>query len=205
MTETEQRSGTQRVVKVVAVSPGDVAAERKRIATVVDELNRSLAPELGLVLRLWRWETDASPGLHLLGPQGAIDEAMVMESADVVVGIFWNRLGTPVSDADSGTAHELRRAWELWSTSGRPQVFLYFCERRSRLKTAAEAAQLESLFAFREALPREQLYWAYDSVTSFEREVRQHLTRYMLKQARPAIEILRGKAAVTGVRESTWD
>lgn len=200
-----EESGSQRVVRVVVVSPGDVAAERKRIATVVDELNRTLASELGILLRLWRWETDAGPGLHLLGPQGVIDEAMAIEKADVVVGIFWNRLGTPVPDAESGTAHELRRAWNLWSATGRPQVFLYFCERRTRLKTAAEASQLEALFSFREDLPGEQLYWSYESVTSFEREIRQHLTRYVLKRARPAVEILRGGLAGTGAPERTWD
>ncbi len=203
---TEERpSGAQRVVNVVVVSPGDVAGERRRIATVIEELNRGLAPELGLALKLWRWETDASPGLHFLGPQGLIDEDMRLESADLVVGIFWNRLGTPVFDAESGTAHELHRAWNLWSKTGRPQVFVYFCERRARLKTAAEAAQLQALFTFREAIPAEQMRWQYESVTSFERDVRQHLTRYLLKLARPAIEILREEVAVTTVRESTWD
>ena len=40
---------------------------------------------------LWRWESDAHPGLHLEGPQGLIDDAMQIEDADVVVGIFWKR------------------------------------------------------------------------------------------------------------------
>jgi hypothetical protein len=155
-----QRSpASRRVVNVIAVSPGDVAAERKRLATVVDELNRGLAPELGFELRLWRWETDASPGLHPQGPQGLIDEEMRMEQADVVVGIFWNRLGTPLPTAESGTAHELRRAWDHWKKTGWPQVFLYFCERRARLKTASEATQLLALFTFREAIPPEQMRW----------------------------------------------
>jgi hypothetical protein len=59
-----------RVLRVVAVSPGDVVVERKRLQKVVDELNRRLAPAHGCLLSLWRWETDAHPGLHLEGPQG---------------------------------------------------------------------------------------------------------------------------------------
>ena len=33
-----------RTIRIVAVSPGDVAAEREQLAAVVDELNRSVAP-----------------------------------------------------------------------------------------------------------------------------------------------------------------
>lgn len=174
-----------RVVRVIAVSPGDVPRERKRLAVVIEELNRNLAREMGFELRLWRWETDASPGLHLEGTQGLIDEAMRMEDADVVVGIFLNRLGTPTRSAGSGTAHELRRAWDLWKNHGRPQVFVYYCQRKTRLRTSAEAAQLLALLKFREATPSEQLWWEYDTATAFERDVRQHISGYLHKLAKP--------------------
>ena len=95
--------------------------------------------------------------------------------------------GRPREDAESGTAHELRRAWNLWKESGRPQVFLYFCERRARLKTQAEAAQLLALLTFRDEIPRQQMRWEYESTTAFERGVRQHLMAHMFKLARPAM------------------
>lgn len=41
-------------VRVVLVSPGDVAKERAAAQAVVDELNRSVAADRGLVLSLWR-------------------------------------------------------------------------------------------------------------------------------------------------------
>jgi hypothetical protein len=110
-----------RVVRVVAVSPAEVRAERDRLEAVVDELNRGVARAHGHRLSLWRWETDAHPGLHLDGPQGLIDDAMRIENSDVVVGIFWKRFGTPTVDAGSGTEHELRRAWSGWRQRGRPQ------------------------------------------------------------------------------------
>jgi len=65
------------------VSPADVAAERQAAQRAIDELNRSVAASLGLELTLWRWETDARPGLHLKGPQGLIDELMDVERADI--------------------------------------------------------------------------------------------------------------------------
>ena len=64
------------LVRVVVVSPGDVAAEREAVVSVVEELNRRVAPDNGDQLTVWRWETDARPGPHLEGPQGLIDERM---------------------------------------------------------------------------------------------------------------------------------
>ena len=97
---------------MIVVSPGDVAAERDAVKLVVDDLNRRVAPANGCQLSLWRWETEARPGLHLEGPQGLIDERMQIADSDIVVGIFWKRFGTPTGDAQSGTEHELRNAWE---------------------------------------------------------------------------------------------
>ena len=109
------------LIRVVVVSPGDVQNERDRLLEVVEELNRRVAPARGCRLSLWRWETDAHSGLHLEGPQGLIDAAMKIEDADVVVGIFWTRFGTPTHDAESGTEHELRRAWAAWGSTAGPR------------------------------------------------------------------------------------
>ncbi|MGO9790691.1 MAG: hypothetical protein ACLP8S_14730 [Solirubrobacteraceae bacterium] len=54
-----------------------------------------MAPAHGCQLSLWRWETDARPGLHLEGPQGLIDERMQIADSDVVIGIFWKGLRDP--------------------------------------------------------------------------------------------------------------
>jgi hypothetical protein len=121
---------------------------------VVDELNCRLAPTQGCRLSVWRWETDARPGLHLEGPQGLIDERMQMDDADVVVGIFWKRFGTPTGDADSGTEHELRRAWEAWREQGRPDVMVYFCKR-----PATPQSNRASRYLIRQANPDPSTMW----------------------------------------------
>src|SRR4051812_5319979 len=117
-------------IRVVIVSPSDVAAERGVAQRVVDELNRVVAPYSGCRLSLWRWETNARPGVHSDGPQGLIDGVMDIQNVDVVVGVFWTRFGTPTGTADSGTEHELRRAWAAWKDRARPDVMVYFCTRR---------------------------------------------------------------------------
>jgi tetratricopeptide (TPR) repeat protein len=186
-----------RVVRVVAVSPGDVMVERERLEKVVDELNRRLAPAHGCLLSLWRWETDAHPGLHLEGPQGLIDVAVRIEDADVVIGIFWKRFGTPTLAAGSGTEHELQRAWSAWRENGRPQVMVYFCQRQYMPQGSAEAEQQQHVLSFREAMPDQQLWWTYTTTGDFERAVREHLTTFVLA-LRPALTPARQAIAAGG-------
>jgi hypothetical protein len=117
--------GNLEVMRVVVLSPGDVAEERNTVALVVEELNRRVARSHSCLLSLWRWETDARSGMHIAGPQGLIDERMEIGDSDIAIGIFWKRFGTPTGDARSGTEHELRRAWDAWRENDRPDVMVY--------------------------------------------------------------------------------
>jgi AAA domain len=179
------RQERKTVLKVVAVSPGDVQLERDLLEKVVSELNRGLAGEFELVLELWRWETDSYPGLHLKGPQGLIDNLMRLEESEIVVGIFWKRFGTPTGDARSGTEHELRRAWASWQKEGHPQVFVYFNQAPYYPQSPEEAEQWAAVLKFRSELPKEQLYWSYIGISQFEDLVRAHLTNFLRQRQKP--------------------
>ncbi len=69
-------------------------------------------------------------GFHASGAQGLIDGLMDITSADLVIGIFRKRLGTPtLQGSPSGTAHELERAIastescpEAWTARGRSSI-----------------------------------------------------------------------------------
>ena len=122
---------------------------------------------MGCRLSVWRWETAARPGLHVDGPQGLIDERMHIAGADIVIGIFWKRFGTPTGDARSATEHELRLAWSAWRERGRPDVMLYFCQRPMFPADWGESLQLSEVMRFRQELPAEQLWWPYTTPEEF--------------------------------------
>ena len=113
-----------RIVRVVVASPSDVLAERDSLPAVLEELNNGIARDRGLRLELARWETDAYPGFHPNGPQGLIDPLLCIEDCDLLIGLFWKRFGTPVTDAQSGTEHEFRRAYNAWKQNRRPQIMV---------------------------------------------------------------------------------
>ena len=174
---------------MAVVSPGDVVREREAVVSVVEQLNYHFAPDKGYVLKVWLWETDAEPGLHEEGTQGKIDEGMQMNDVDVVIGIFWKRFGTPTGDAQSGTEHELRKAWASWRKRRRPDVLIYFSRQPAASETPETSAEHEQRLRvkrFRDDLPKEQVWSSYDDPHHFEQLVRNHLEGVIARRAKTA-------------------
>jgi len=160
-------------LRVFIASPGDTEEERNRLDSVIDEINRGIAGDRGLVLELVRWETHVRPGMGS-DAQEIINRQL--PDVDIVVGIFWKRLGTPTPRAESGTAEEIEAAIERWRERGGIEILTYFNQSPYTLD-GSELSQLERLFAFREKLKEQGiLFWTYDGVPDFEAKVRQHLT-----------------------------
>ena len=167
------------ILRVVVASPNDVQQERDVLDNVVAELNRGVAADRGIRLEAARWETDAYPGFHPKGAQGLIDPVLLITDCDLLIGIFWKRFGTPTSDAESGTEHEIQIAHEAWKRLGVPQIMIYFNERSAAPKSSVEADQWARVLRFKESFPKEGLWWAYKGHAHFERLIRNHLTQYV--------------------------
>jgi Protein of unknown function (DUF3298) len=164
-------------------SPGDVQPERDALALVVSELNGDVADRLGLYIEVARWETDAHPGFHPEGPQGLIDTKLRIEDCDIFVGIFWKRFGTPISDASSGTEHEFKKAIAAWDRNRSPEIMFYFKQEPLFPASTTETEQLSAVVKFREAFPRQGMYWNFKTTLDFERFVRGHLRKVLYELA----------------------
>ena len=166
-----KRPASKRVVRVFVASPRDVQDERSRMPKVVESLNRTVGKLLNVVVELWRWEADGVPAVG--SPQSLAD--VELDAADVVLVIFWNRLGTPASAAGTtGTEGEVLRALERWSKARRPQVMVYFSQRPARLDRP-ELEQRLKLLEFREHISPLVLIVDYEDAQEFEWRVRDDL------------------------------
>src|SRR5580698_782232 len=94
-------------VKLAFCAPGDVTEELKIARNIVDEWNVNHGEHRELFVKLLNWKSDARPGIGR--PQEVINQDIV-DDADILVGIFWTRFGTPTGVAESGTEEEIRRA-----------------------------------------------------------------------------------------------
>ncbi len=166
------------VLKVFIASPGDVADERRAIRQVVAEWNAVHAEDRGTVLLPVGWETDASP-LMGDGPQAVINRQL-LDGYDLLVGVFWNRLGTPTETAASGTAEEI----ELHVRAGKPAM-LYFSDapvRPSELDAPGAAQQRAALAAFKRASWAEGLTESFASAEDFRAKFARQLAQTVIRQ-----------------------
>lgn len=182
---TDRQVGTFRVF---VASPGDVQRERDALASVINELNRTLAallPQTGARLELVRWESNAFPAMGR--PQQVINDQI--GQYDIFVGVLWKRFGTPTGQAQSGTEEEFRLAYDNWQQHSKPHILFYFNRASMAVPSStSETEQLAKVVAFREELNSRGLVWEYDGYAAFADVVRPHLTEVVGRLIRSAQE-----------------
>jgi HEAT repeat protein/energy-coupling factor transporter ATP-binding protein EcfA2 len=91
-----------RHIRIFLSSPGDVNAERALTRKVVDELHLEPLLRDRVILQTVAWDDPSArtPMLATLTPQEAINRRLPKPSeCDIVVVIFWARMGTPLPDS----------------------------------------------------------------------------------------------------------
>src|SRR5262245_52257841 len=113
------------VYNVMIASPSDVAAERSAARSALHEWNAVHSGKRGIVLLPLGWETHATPemGQH---PQELLNK-QILARADLLLGVFWTRLGTPTERYSSGSVEEI----EEHHSAGKPTM-LYFSNQPVR-------------------------------------------------------------------------
>ena len=94
-------TGMRRVTIAIA-SPGDLHSERDAILRVITNWNDKNR-QATLTAKMWEF---AAPelGAH---PQDILNKRIIQES-DLLLAMFWSKLGTPTPTAPSGTVQEIR-------------------------------------------------------------------------------------------------
>jgi hypothetical protein len=128
-----------RVFRILIASPSDVSEEREIAVKTIQDWNDLNSSERQIVLLPLRWESHSAPE-YGKRPQEVINR-QVVEHSDLLVGIFWTRIGSPTGVADSGTLEEIERV----ANQGKP-VMLYF----SQVKQDPDRLNLEQLARLRE-------------------------------------------------------
>ena len=149
-----------KVFNVMIASPGDVASERTIIRDVIYEWNAVHSESRNIVLLPVGWETHSSPEMGDTAQE--IINNQVLERCDLLVGVFWTRIGTPTTEYASGTVEEI----EEHIKSGKPAM-LYFSSQPVALDTV-DHEQYSQLKKFKESCKGRSLYESYDSRSSFK-------------------------------------
>lgn len=173
------------VIPVMIASPGDVHEYRGVVRDVLHEWNYINSVASNAVLMPVGWETHSSPELGA-EPQELINDR-VLEECDLLIGIFWTRLGTPTSAAASGTVEEIQRHVK----SGKPAM-VYFSSAPASLDTV-DPAQYAALKEFREWCKSQGLIEFFDHGLDLQTKLRRQLQIAVLKN--PHLQSLVGQSA----------
>jgi hypothetical protein len=148
-----------RVYRILIASPSDVEEEREIAVRVIQEWNDLYSYSRKVALLPLRWETHTAPE-YGTRPQEVINRAIVDE-CDLLLGIFWTRIGSPTGIAESGTLEEIERV----GNAGKP-IMLYF----SRVEIDPDRIdldQIEKLKQFKEKTYPKGLVESYKKIIEF--------------------------------------
>ena len=160
------------ILRVVVGSPGDVEIERKAARDAIYSWNDHNAHHYGAVLLPVLWETHAIPELGDR-PQAIINRQLI-ETSQILVCIFWSRLGTPTGEADSGTVEEIMKFMD----SGNP-VLVYFCTKR--LPQTFDPNQWSRLQEFKSKIKKKGLIAEFETEHDLISKMKTHLTEITKK------------------------
>lgn len=160
-------SYTATTFNVMIASPGDVASERAIVRDVIYEWNAVHSGARKIVLLPIGWETHSSPEMG--APAQQIINRQVLNKCDLLVGVFWTRIGTPTEKHLSGTVEEI----EEHIASDKPAM-LYFSSQPVAMDTV-DLDQVQRLKEFKSSCQSRGLYEGYDSHAEFKEKFYRHL------------------------------
>lgn len=161
------------VLKVMIASPGDVANERQIARDVIAEWNHIHSEDRGLVLMPIGWETHSAPTIGDR-PQAIINK-QVLANCDLLVAVFWTRIGSPTGVAVSGTVEEIQEH----VSAGKPAM-IYFSSTPVRLDSVDEE-QYAKLNEFKQEMKKTGLVESYDSLGEFRDKFSRQLTQTIIR------------------------
>jgi hypothetical protein len=161
-----------QLFQILLASPSDVVEEQALVEGAIKDWNVQHGDSAQARVELMNWRTHAHP------ESGKRAQALInrqfADRADIVLAIFWRRLGSPTGKAPSGTVEEIERA------QGRgKKVMVYFSQRPGMEKEPLDSREQARMERFRRKLGRNTLYGIYGSEREFEIAVRKDLALVM--------------------------
>lgn len=160
-------SYSAKVYSVFIASPSDVEIERRIVREVIYEWNTINSGNKSIVLLPLGWETHSVP--DLAKPAQEVINEQILENADILVGIFWSKVGTPTKVYQSGTIEEIQEH----INAGKPAM-IYFST--AAISQNSDLAQWNKVKEFKDFCKSSGLYCEYRDVHDFEKLFRNHLS-----------------------------
>ena len=148
-------------------SPNDVSEERQLVRDAIYEWNAIHSKQFGVMLNPVGWETHVAPEMG--GRPQEIINKRILEDSDILLGIFWTRLGTETGEYVSGTVEEISR-----HIASQKLTSIYICDRPippSKITDQYQKLQVQ----IREWMPNGVLEF-YNDLLTLKQKIKDHIT-----------------------------
>jgi hypothetical protein len=158
------------VLNVMIASPSDVAKERQLVRDAIYEWNAIHSKQFGVMLNPVGWETHVAPEMG--GRTQEIINKRILNSSDILLAIFWTRLGTETGEYVSGTVEEISK-----HIKSQKLTSIYICDKPippSQITEQYQRLQVQ----IREWMPSGVLDF-YNDLSNFKQRIKDHLSLHI--------------------------
>lgn len=145
-----------RVIQVLITSPSDVPKSIiENVIESINDWNKINSESRRIMLNPVRWETDVYASLNNKEPQHIIN-TQIVSASDILIGVFWTRIGTPTENYESGSVEEIEK-----HIGRQKPAMLYFLRKKvplDLLNNDESKLQFEKLEAFKRKWSRNGIY-----------------------------------------------
>jgi hypothetical protein len=156
---------------ILIASPSDTMAERNVISRCIRDWNSAHA-QIGVHCRDVRWDLDAIP-VYGERTQDELNRQLV-DSSDILIGVFKARIGTPTGRSSSGTIEEIDR----FVVSGKP-VMLYFSS--GPIPNDHDEEQWRHLKAYKSQISGKAFYRLFKDESDLQQQIAHNLAALMVR------------------------
>ena len=181
------------VLRVFIASPADLAEERIAASEAINDWNVQHSATERVVLLPVAWETHSRPAMG--GRPQAILNNQIVDGCDILVGMFWARLGSDTGMAPSGSVEEIDRT----AADGKP-VMVYFSDRPIS-PSAINLEQFTKLSSFKAQTMQTALVGSFSSISDLKaqliRDLNSQVRALQVSRRKPRLNRLERAARMT--------
>lgn len=151
--------------------PSDIKTELDSIRFISEEINKTAGEQNGYVIECLNWKLDTYTQIGI-DAQDVINR-QVEAKYDILIGLLWQRIGSPTKRDKSGTIEEINRA----IANNNTEKLIYFKTTPPDNLNLINLKELKKIKDFKTNLSsRGVLYKEFNSISEFEQLFRINLT-----------------------------
>lgn len=180
-----------RLIKLFVSCPSDIINELDSIRLIVEEINKTSGKQNKFILEVIHWTKDTYTGIGT-DAQEVINKQI---SYDILVSIFWQKIGTPTLRGESGTAEEI----DIAIDNPNVRLLVYFNIAPPEDLNSIDLEQLIKLREYKQKLSgRGLLYKEFQNIKEFESLFRINIINLIVNEVLPSKKSFHGEPEKLG-------